>query len=286
MLSHAKYCYRVIWLLDGMGICLDIIRWEIFPLLFSYEKLLCKKIGSGWREELTKCFIYCCSGGRFGMVKWLYTYNLKRIDLFIEDICKSMRRLKKDYNYWGVTRSIDFSQGFYLSCQHGNLDIAKWIWKICDHIRLNVNSAFQVACYNDRLSIIQWLWDIAKKDINFHKVCDRIFRDAGVLTITEEICKYPINELDKAIDSGIIFEGGSDEYNTDIMKFLWKIKGISPICTYMENGRFEYLVYEPELSNRWFLVFKDGCWSNNHNGNWEDIYDDRWIEELEGYSYR
>lgn len=164
-------------------------------------------------------------------------------------------------------KNIDIRKGFTHSCKCGRLDIAQWLWKTYDHDEFVPRWGFMGACANNHLVIAKWLWEEAEEEIEFESYDYGIMEHICRGNAFDELCKYPVDELAKVIDDGLVF--GEDT----VLKFLWekihKSGLASPILLYAENGRCEYLVYLPEYSNKWFRAFKgnDNIWVKIYNPN-------------------
>lgn len=228
MLSHAKYCNYLIWFLDGMGVCLDIIRWELFPLLFSYEKRLCEEIGSCWKKKLGFCFDYCCVVGYIEIVKWLH--GRREINSQKNHGRRKLYHLNEKYSRSSTfiisSQNIEVERGFYYSCVYGHLNIAKWLWAVSSHeittdkIRYN----FEDVCRNGHVDIAKLLWRLNKKDIDISKGNTILSQNIDPYEIINDIC-WGYSQAMIDINTSI-FEGKCNCYrdrdHTDVVKFLWE----------------------------------------------------------------
>ena len=140
----------VVWILDGLGLCEDVIRWEILELLVDWEGVFVKKFGENWREKFDDCFIWCCASGHLNVVKWLW------------DDCSKNK----------LNESTDIRTGseyaLRASC-YGHLNIAKWLWEVCNctiDSYFGNDTSFRWNCKKGRLNVIKWLWEISGESID------------------------------------------------------------------------------------------------------------------------
>lgn len=154
----------IVWCLDGLGLCMDVIRFEVMSWLVDWKSILEKQFGREWRSErLSGCFSWCCYYGHLDVVKWLLRVYSKEqtIDIHAEN-----------------------EEAFRISCGSGHLDVVKQLWKVSDgkiNIHANNDYAFKWSCYNDYLDVVKWLWETSNGGIdmsvidsiseNDHKEC-------------------------------------------------------------------------------------------------------------------
>ena len=72
----------VVWILDELGLCEDVIRWEVMMWLVDWERELIEGFGVNWREGgLYRCFNWGCRMGCLDIVKWLWWMSDGSIDI-------------------------------------------------------------------------------------------------------------------------------------------------------------------------------------------------------------
>ena len=164
----------VVWILDGLGLCEDVIRWGVLMWLVDWEKVFVKIFGEKWRKDLGKCFTWSCKYGQLDVVKWLWEVSERNIDIHANN--EAVFILSCEYGQldvvkwlWEVSeRNIDIYADdeavFRICYEYGHLDIAKWLWKVSDggiDIHVGDNMAFKVCCYHGYVNIMKWLWEVS-----------------------------------------------------------------------------------------------------------------------------
>lgn len=166
----------IVWTLYELGLCEDVIRWEICKYLVDWEKVLINKIGVDWRENIDQCIHYCARYGEFDIVKWLRkvssieeTSSSDDLILWWSCIYNRLDIVTWLYNICRYNNSSNESV-FITCCNYGVIDVAKWFYK---NKKVNVytenNKAFRGSCHNGHLDIAKWLFAISSsehKEIN------------------------------------------------------------------------------------------------------------------------
>ena len=292
----------LVWLLENLGLCLDVIQWEIFYYLVDYGKILSSYEGN-WVRRPRTIFSYCCRDGHFELVKWLWEIELS---------LRSNNHIKKYRNFgitkrsWELYRGINIhgfkEQAFKLCCESGNLHIAKWLWNLGLNgerkIDVNINGGyiFTGICKNGHLNILKWLWE----EINISK---RYWLDNNKLQrgLEDTIAERNINEDYKQILGNDLFKISCMNGHLNIAKWLLDI--LPSIEVYnlwiIYNWYSDELPFETACKNGhlnivmwlWNRAIKDGnntynelrlkyievCCKNNHRDIvkwWLDIYHD------------
>lgn len=185
--------YHIIWILDGIGLCQDIIQWEIFTLLINkkYDRRFCKIIGNDWGSKSDKCFTLCCRRNYIDAAKLLWSIN---------DPTK-----------------FDIAAAFSQLCVNNYLSTAKWLWKVCSNEQ--TSSLEQTSSKEGNIIEKNRLYINPLKDL-----LDEYYESVS------KMCKYSIDEI-KAIPSERFFEDtcisnglfhASDDH-CDILVFLWNM---------------------------------------------------------------
>lgn len=131
----------IVWVLDGLGLCKDVIRWEVVEWLVDWEKLLIKKFGVDWRNDFGKCFDWCCSNGYLEIAKWLWEVSSK-----------------KEMNEGKIDIHANNGHVFRESSRHGHSDVVRWLWKIN-------NGKFNMNFRNER-ALPRYYWRIEMCSLN------------------------------------------------------------------------------------------------------------------------
>lgn len=169
----------IVWILDSVSICMDVIRWEILSYLIDYEKELIDNIDINWREKLVECFDWCLYGGYLDVIKWLWEISDGGIDIHVENeytfrlVCQNGRLNVVKWLLNIDKKNIDVhainDHAFRLSCGYNHLDVAKWLWKTSDgkiDICAENDIVFRWCCIHGHLDIVQWLWEVSNKSID------------------------------------------------------------------------------------------------------------------------
>lgn len=164
----------VIWTLDGIGLCSDVIRWCIFPLLRDWEKILFDRYGINWRDDLGECvFISYREDDIIELLRWIKSVNIEI----------PLRSLKNFMN---------------LCCCDGVLDVLKWIIKEYDIDLHSVKkSLFTSCCYGNCLTIAMWLYEECNGEINVSEIIEDIRHDDYTQNIIDGISNESCQILDK-----------------------------------------------------------------------------------------
>lgn len=97
-----------------------------------------------------------------------------------------------------------FNYVFRISCQHGHLHIAKWLYELQQNINIREYSdyAFNFACYNGHIEIVKWLYELepnidisVNNDYNFKDVCKN-----NHIKVAEWFCEMKSNRYSITID--------------------------------------------------------------------------------------
>lgn len=108
----------IVWILDGMGLYEDVVRWEILSCLIDYEAEFIKKFDINWKEKISECFRWSCIHGHLDVAKWLVS-----IDASID--------IHKDNEYI-----------FRWCCRWGYLNVIMWLCTLCDKYRIYVSDHY------------------------------------------------------------------------------------------------------------------------------------------------
>ena len=112
--------------------------------------------------DIDYCFIQCCKAGYLDVAQWLY--ELGKIHLF--EINDGL-----DDNAFEINYGLDIHAGdddaFEISCDHGHLDVAKWLYELGGvNIHTRTQSyAFERACVRGHLDVAKWLYSLGNVDI-------------------------------------------------------------------------------------------------------------------------
>ena len=212
----------VVWVLDGLGLCEDVIRWEILGWLIDWEKVFVKRFGLNWKAgNLGDCFKWCCREGHLEVVKWLWYIFSNEKSSFRNIIS---RRSISTHN----------ESDFVWCCSNGQLDVAKWMWEVAKesiNIHVNKHHVFLWCCESGQLDVVKWLWEVNKENINIHYNSEIAFIMScgnGYLNVAKwlwDVCSE--SKLNEKIDIHIkneqsfimSYEGG----HMDVTKWLWKV---------------------------------------------------------------
>ena len=165
----------IVWVLDGLRLCEDVIRWEILSWLVDYEVELIERYGVRWRKKyLNKCFSWCCEMGYLDVVKWLWRVGEDGIDIH--------------------TRNENV---FRLSCLYGHLNVVKWLWEVGDgkiDIHARNECAFRWSCVSGHLDVVKWLWKVSNGSID-KKVIDNVIHKNSCENIVNYLKSNKIDGL-------------------------------------------------------------------------------------------
>ena len=186
----------VVWVLDGLGLYEDVIRWEILGWLNDYGDVLNKWwinyvfkankhnrtiTGSSWKNNVTEIF-WGDDGVEswiddtplmeiiidLDLAKWLWKNYRGSIDIdfnfYNDNYVKLYKENKLDVAEWLFHNIIDPSERldlFQMACGgcYGDVSFAKWLLKLDDtiDIRGNNDEVFREACKNSQYDIVEWL---------------------------------------------------------------------------------------------------------------------------------
>lgn len=123
----------IVWVLDDLGLCKDVIKWEILGWLVDYERIFVENFGVNWRGNwggnlgecfgvkwegnLGECFSLCCRYGYLDGVKWLWEISNGKIDIYAK-------------NEPVFDESSHLNECFVWCCRYGYLNVAKWLWEV------------------------------------------------------------------------------------------------------------------------------------------------------------
>ena len=217
----------VVWVLDGVGLCEDVIRWEILGWLIDWVGLLVEEFGVNWREDLDKCFRWCCSMGYLDVVKWLWKISDGSIDIHAKN-----------------------DNAFLWGCVNGHLDVARWLWKVCSEnkhngsIDIHNDNTFTWSCSNGHLDVAKWLWKVSNGRIDIHAKNEKVFRwscEYGRLNVIKwlwKICSenkhndsidisseqtIPVRNIDIHAENNYAFGESCYSGHLKVAKWLWMI---------------------------------------------------------------
>lgn len=144
------------------------------------------------RDDINIAFVKCCYRGHISVAKWIYGLGKNRYarDGDYIDTDKTYdknyitTKLKDGEPFFGLYDiEIPFNnQGaFYISCERGHMEIAKWLFSIDKNIDIHFfgDYCFQVCCYNGYLECAKWLHSLENMDLFNNQ-----------FNIFEECCKY------------------------------------------------------------------------------------------------
>lgn len=161
----------------------------------------------------------------------------RKLALFFESECGSgnLHKARKILHNENTT-ILYFDSAFCAACEHGHLEVAKWLLEINPYNNeYSYDCAFRLACYYGRLNILKWLIDLIPyidittyDDDGFRTACHRGHLQTAKWLEKLRPDRYKIIRLDfskpiirKNIDEPcypIICEVNNDEHSDYILK--------------------------------------------------------------------
>lgn len=165
----------------------------------------------------------CCCYDRIEIAEWLWNLSLSinsSIDFFSNNTniyIDSYDRNIEDLFLEIVLDDnspilINNNEIFLYSCSYGNIEIAKWLWKL--HIDLhssidihaNNDRVFNWSCHYERIEVAKWLCELCD---DYHIIIENNqIKDYKIINIYDKILKYSqnndIEQLDKIFNNKII----------------------------------------------------------------------------------
>ena len=151
-------------------------------------------------EKFNDTFIACCSLGYLEMSQLLFSIGL-------------IKKTMKQCIFVSFTRA----------CQHGHLEMAKWLYQIIDfekkYLHMNHDSVFRFACANGHIKIVKWLLTIDNFNINTFNV-DAFIKSRNHLKILKFLFKKFTIKIEDMWD---IFQLCCAENNFECAQLLYMI---------------------------------------------------------------
>lgn len=208
-----------------------------------------------WNEELDKqCtpFIDACRYGHLEVVKWIHSQGVKisRYDYIkaFDYSCKYNRLvvakwLTEHSDFETYQSYVDKSGIVSSACQHGSIEMLKWLISLGFNVRVISDTPFREACANGHLEIAQFLEQKYPIDRNaqfneaFRKACEY-----GHLEVAKWLASFPDNEHDALDDEA--FTNACESGNLELAKWFMETYPTTIITlqifeTTCRNGQLE-----------------------------------------------
>lgn len=175
----------VVWVLDGLDLCSDVIRWEIFEWLVDYEREIKKEYGVNWREknQWNDIFDWACSRNWLDLMKWLWKV------CSIEPTHGECNLIDEHLTECNIAVNV---------CEYDNLDMMMWLWDISNG-KLDIDfqyldtDIFTHCCSCGSFKIAKWLENIMEINTELaFVICSDIEGMKWILT------NYGINNIMEA----------------------------------------------------------------------------------------
>jgi hypothetical protein len=123
-------------------------------------------------------FGVACTNGNLDMAKWVYQYASVRTALHQPVVLPEYDHMDQPAEFQCIVRS---------ACEHGRLDVLKWLIEVYPTMDIPVLTLFQLACAKNQITTAQWL----RANFNFELTfdCTKITHQYGAFV------PYNIDEL-------------------------------------------------------------------------------------------
>lgn len=163
-------------------------------------------------EKINYRFLKACENGYLETAKKLYNritnkeeYCYDKISMKV--VCKNghLKIVEWIINYVDKNKSLDYQRAFEDCCDSGQLEIAKYFYKL--NINLKLCIAFKITCKRGFLNIAKWLYEISLKDNKILLEDDLYFKHACI-SGNKELINWLI--ISNVIDMNTLLEDTKD----------------------------------------------------------------------------
>ena len=158
---------------------------------------------------------------------WNYISSIKyKFNIFAESCIFGNLNVVKFYKNKINDEKLD--KYFYLSCEYGHLDIAKWLYTLNGKIKIHYGNEgpFRLSCENGYLHIAQWIYSL-DGEIYIHMYDDYAFRWScknGHLNIAQWLYSLD-NKIDIHIGADWAFIKSCKYGHLSVVQWLYSLDG-------------------------------------------------------------